>query len=105
MASSQWIDGAGRALPIFRMRNGQVVAYTGTAGVIGAAIATDCKLIALWCTTDAYVRIAPAAADADATDIPVPAGVWIYHPIDRASTLVAAKQVTTGGSLHVVECY
>jgi hypothetical protein len=105
MASSGWIDGSGRSMPIFRMRNGQVVAYTGTAGVIGNAISSDCKLVMFWATTDAYVRIAANAADADATDIPVPAGVVFYHPVEGSTIKLAAKQVTTGGSLHVAECY
>ncbi len=101
----QVIDSFGRAVPAFAMKNGQVVSYTGTAGVIATAIADDCKMIMFWCTSDAYVRIGAGVTDADSTDIPVPAGAMIFHPKMVASAKVAAKQVTTGGSLHVVECY
>lgn len=98
-------DGNGHQVPIYNLKNGQEVAYTGTAGVITNPITTGCKLVAVWCSTDAYVNIGNGVTDATAAHVHAPAGVIIYLPVPAAASKVAAKQVTTGGTLHVMECW
>lgn len=103
-------DDLGFQIPAFQLRNGQQVAYSGSAGVIGTAISQDCKLVLFWTTTDAYVRVADGAADADVTDIHVPAGVILHQRVENltqasANVKIAAKQMSANGVLHVMEAY
>jgi hypothetical protein len=100
-----FIDGNGHQVPIYNLKNGQEIAYTGTAGVIATALTTGCKLIAAWTSTDAYVNIGNGVTDATAAHMHFPAGVIVFVPVPAAASKVAAKQVASGGILHVMECW
>lgn len=96
-----FIDENGRPIPIFFPRTTQKVAYTGTHGAIGNAIADGVRLVRIWCTTDAFVVAAPTP-EADTADMPITAKVDHYLPVNEGDK-VSAVQISAGGDLYVTE--
>ena len=87
---------------------GQVVAYTGTAGTVANGLPQGAPAVLVVCTTLAYVRVGvdPTATTAD---LIVPALTATVIPIDAPSITggsglvkVSAVQVSAGGNLHVM---
>jgi hypothetical protein len=93
-----YVDDNGNSLPIFRELSTEVVAYTGTAAE-SAALDSRCRLVRVWCTTDAYVSVG-LVADASAVKMPITAKVAEYIPIGKGWQ-VSAMQITAGGNIHV----
>lgn len=90
---------------------GQVVAYTGTAGVT-TALPPGTTVVIVTCTTAAHVRVGtgPALA-ATVADLMVPANVQVplsvelpTSPGSEAGIFVSAVQVSSGGNLHAMPC-
>lgn len=81
---------------------GQIVAYTGTAGT-SAALPPGVSAVWVFCTTQAYVRVNGTATTAD---LPLPANTGIVLPVDRAfegnSITVSAVQAAAGGNMHLI---
>lgn len=90
--------------PIFGQ--GQVVAYTGTAGTIANALPSGTPSVWVFCTSVAHVKVG-VAPTATTADFPVPAGVPVIIPIEvptsggSAEIKVSAIQSAAGGNLHV----
>lgn len=82
--------------------NGQVVAYTGTAGTITSPLPPSVNAVWVFCTTTAYVKVG-ASPTATSADIPVAANWPVMIQIDQnnGDQKVSAIQETTGGNLHV----
>ncbi len=93
-----YVDQNGNTLPIFRELSTEVKAYTGTAGT-SAALDDRVRLVRVWCTTDAYIAVG-AAPTAVATNMPITAKVAEYFPISEGWK-VSAKQISSGGNMHV----
>jgi len=99
--TTQQYDENGNPFPAFRMGAVHKIAYTGTAGVIAAAVSEKCKLALVWCSTDAHIAIG-AAPTAVVTDRPVTAKVDVLVAL-QASDKVSAIQQSAGGDLYVTE--
>lgn len=82
---------------------GQVVAYTGTAGVIANAIPPNAAFIWVFVTSIAHIRVAKGSPTAVTTDLPLPASwpVKIPLPGNDGTYKVSAVQSAAGGNLHV----
>lgn len=86
-----------------RVGTKQTVSYTGTAGTIANAITSGVQKVRVIVTTDAYVLPVDGAAVATAaTGIYLPALAPEYLTIS-AGQKVSAIQVSSGGTLEVVE--
>lgn len=83
--------------------DGQVVAYTGTAGTIANPLPAGATAVWVFCTTTAYVKVGTSPT-ATAIDIPVPANwpVMIQIDTNNGDLKVSAVQETIGGNLHVI---
>lgn len=83
---------------------GQVVSYTGTAGV-SAALPHGAFAVWVFCTTIAHIKISydDAGTAAVTTDFPVPASVPVKIPLapGRSGVKVSAIQSAAGGNLHL----
>jgi hypothetical protein len=81
---------------------GQVVAYTGTHGVITDFLPGSCSAVWVFCTSAAYVKVgvSPVATSAD---FPLPANVPVIIPLDtnNGNLKISAVQDTAAGNLHV----
>lgn len=84
---------------------GQVISYTGTAGVIANALPQGAFAVWIFCTSIAHVKISydDAATAATTADFPVPASVPVKIPLAPGKTgvKVSAIQSAAGGNLHV----
>lgn len=86
---------------------GQVVAYTGTAGTITNPLPRGVNRVWVFCTSVAYVRVGVGAVAATTADFPVPASVGVVltvgnEPSGQAGQIfVSAIQSAAGGNLHV----
>lgn len=82
---------------------GQIVAYTGSAGVIANPLPVGAKAVWVFTTSTAYVTIGsnPSATSAG---IPLAANWPVLIPIENntGDLKVSAVQETTGGNLHVL---
>ena len=82
---------------------GQIVAYTGTHGVITNPIPANATFIWVWVSSIAYVKVGKGSPVATAVDFPLPASYPVKIPLpDNDGTYkVSAVQVAAGGNLHV----
>lgn len=81
---------------------GGSVAYTGTAGNSPTFPGTI-SAVWVWCTTDAWVRVAVGNVAAVATDMPVPALQPVMIPVPQdanANCQVSAVQIAAGGTMY-----
>jgi len=101
--TAQLRDENGVPLPAFRIGTIQKVAYTGTHGAIGNAISENCKLVLVWCSTDAHVKMA-ATPVATTNDCPVTGKVHFPIAVDKPGTSkISAIQQSAGGTMWVIE--
>ncbi len=94
-------DESGFPFPAFKQGTVHKKAYTGTAGVIDNAVNEKCKLVLVWCSTDAHIAIG-AAPTAVVTDRPITAKVDTLFVVGTDDK-VSAIQQSTGGDLYVTE--
>lgn len=80
----------------------QVVAYTGTAGVITNPVGAGIQVVRVVLTSAGHIKIG-AAPTATTSDIYMPAGIPEYFSV-REGEKISAIQVSAGGNLHVTEC-
>lgn len=82
---------------------GQVVSYTGTAGVITNPLPANCTAVWVFVTSIAHVRVGKGSPSAVTTDFPLPASTPVIFPIsDNDGTIkISAIQSAAGGNLHV----
>ena len=79
----------------------QTITYTGTAGVTAGWPAGP-QGVAVWCTTDAYVKVGEGVT-ATTASTPIPANTIIpfkVPPGTGAVWRVSAIQVASGGSVY-----
>lgn len=79
---------------------GSKTAYTGTAGQ--ASVPPDTKVVIVWTTTDAFVRVGGVAT---ANDLPLPAGIMAQIPVDNPNggpITVSAIRDTADGSFYCI---
>lgn len=87
-----------------RIGTKQTAAYTGTAGTITNAVGAQTYKVRVLCTTDAYVlNVDGVAVAAAATGMYLPALTPEYITVTPGQK-VSAIQVSSGGTLEVVEC-
>mgnify|MGYP001617761430 CR=1 FL=1 len=83
---------------------GQVVAYTGTAGTIAAALPESAQFVWVFVTSIAHVRVSRNALSQTAlvTDFPLPANWPVKIPLtgNDGTYKVSAIQSAAGGNLH-----
>jgi hypothetical protein len=81
---------------------GQVVAYTGTHGVIANPLPPGAAAVWIFCTSVAHVKIG-ASPTATTADFPIPANVPVIIPLfqNNGDLKVSAIQSAAGGNLHV----
>lgn len=92
----------------------QTVAYTGTAGTIGASLPPSTGAVQVICTTLAFVKISfgTSGTAATVTDWPIAPNVPMVLPINKPTgpgtamasdgIWVSAIQSASGGNLHVL---
>ena len=82
---------------------GQVVSYTGTAGVIANPLPANAEFVWLFVTSIAHVQVAKGSPSATTADFPLPASYPVKIPLpDNDGTYkVSAIQSAAGGNLHV----
>ena len=82
---------------------GQVVAYTGTHGVIANALPASATFVWVFVTSIAHVKVAKGSPVATTADLPLPASYPVKIPLpDNDGTYkVSAVQSAAGGNLHV----
>ena len=87
-----------------RQGNIQNIAYTGTAGVIAAAIGSMVTKVRVLVTSDAWVLIGPPGTLATVgTGVYVPAKAAEYFSC-TSGQVVSAIQDTAAGTLNVMDC-
>lgn len=81
---------------------GQVVAYTGSAGVT-ANLPQTAQWVWVFVTSIAHVKVGKGSPVATAVDFPMPASAAVKFPLpDNDGTYkVSAVQSAAGGNLHV----
>ncbi len=95
--TKQFTDDNGNPIAMFRPQATINVAYTGTKGDT-AGVETGVKVVRIYCTSDAFIRINAAATAA--AGMPVKAEVETYLPINEGE-YVSAIQQSAGGTLYV----
>lgn len=84
---------------------GQVISYTGTAGVTANVVPLGCAGLWIFCTSVAYVKVGSGSPVATSADFPVPASVpfiYMFDPNENDGKIkVSAVQSAAGGNLHV----
>lgn len=84
-----------------RLGTHQKVAYTGTAGTISNAVASQTYKVRVVVTTAAYIKI-DNSPTATSSDVYMAADSPEYFTITPGMK-VSAIQVSSGGTLHVTE--
>ena len=79
----------------------EVVAYTGTHGVMATAIEAQTYAVRVVCTTASHIKFG-AAPTATTSDIYMPAGVPEYFVVTPGQK-ISAVQVSAGGNMHVLQ--
>lgn len=81
---------------------GQIVAYTGTHGVIANALPPSATFVWVFCTSIAHVKVGKGSPVATTADLPLPASFPVKIPLpDNDGTYkVSAVQSAAGGNLH-----
>jgi hypothetical protein len=86
---------------VYRPGTHQSVAYTAAAGTITNAVADTTRVVRVYCTTAAFIKIGTNPT-ATASDVPVAANTPEYFAIAKGEK-VSAIQQSAGGNLHVTE--
>lgn len=87
---------------IFWVARSQKVAYTATAGRIGAALGEGVKAVRVTLSSAGYVALGNSGVTATANDSFLPASTPRLYQV-RAATHVSAIQDSAGGTLYVDE--
>lgn len=99
--TDQFRDNRGFPVPVFIEGAVHKVAYTTSSGTTSTTISEKCKLVRIWCSTDAHVVAGPAA-DADTDDSPISGGVDRLMRV-KAGDKLSAIQQTNAGTLYATE--
>lgn len=82
---------------------GQIIAYTGTHGVIANPLPDNAAFVWVFCTSIAHVKVAKGSPVATTADFPIPASTPVKIPLagNDGTYKVSAVQSAVGGNLHV----
>lgn len=94
--TNQARDENGFPFPVFRHLVSTVTAYTASAGTSGA-MPTGIRLVRVYCTSDAFIRIGGTATN---LYTPVTADVAELFRVNEGDTVSAIRQ-TGDGNMHV----
>ncbi len=100
--SKQQVDQNGHVFPSFITGATQKKAYTASAAAIDDAISSECSLVLVWCSTDAFILVG-ASPTADADDRPIAAKVDTPIVVKGGTDKISAIRQTGDGTLYVTE--
>src|SRR5690242_2397770 len=81
----------------------QSVGFTGTAGTITNPVAQGTRVVRVYTTSDAFIRISADGSAATTSDMPLPGGTAEYFQITGNIGKVSAVQISASGTLYVTE--
>ena len=109
MATKLPLDSNDNPIPALRLKNAaaHTVGSSITSDRNSAAFDSETRIVSLYATEDVYIKFGNASVSASATDHFFPAGIYYDFAIGGESTAhhthVAARRVTTDGTLYISE--